>query len=161
VAKDDVYAFIRHLTDAYLFFQLPIWTRSEKKRQVNPKKMYVIDNGILDAYSTQITENNGAFLENLVFITLRRKGHELGYYETKRGHEIDFVYQRGETTVLIQVSWTLKNDATRQRGLRALEEASKEFKQTQNIIVTLDEEWISDDDKIHVLPLWKFLLAGI
>lgn len=158
VAKDDVYTFIRHLTDSYLFFQLPIWTRSEKKRQVNPKKMYVIDNGILHAYSSQSTENNGAFLENLVFMTLRRKGHELGYYATKRGHEVDFVYQRDDTTVLIQVSWSLKNESTRQRELRALEEASKEFKQTQNIIVTLDEEWISDDGEIQVLPLWKFLL---
>ena len=121
--------------------------------------MYVIDNGILDAYSTQTTENNGAFLENLVFMTLRRRGHELGYYEAKRGHEVDFVYQRDKTTVLIQVSWTLKNDATRQRELRALVEASKEFKQTKNIIVTLDEEWISDDKQIQVLPLWRFLLG--
>ncbi len=158
VAKDDVYTFIRHLTDAYLFFPLPIWTRSEKKRQVNPKKMYVIDNGILNAYMTQRSENNGAFLENLVFMTLRRNGHELGYYETKRGHEVDFVYEKGDTTVLIQVSWTLKNETTRQRELRALEEASTEFKKTQSIIVTLDEEWISDDGKIQVLPLWKFLL---
>jgi len=31
VAKDEVYTFIRHLTDSYLFFQLPIWTRSERK----------------------------------------------------------------------------------------------------------------------------------
>jgi len=52
----------------------------------------------------------------------------------------------------------LKNESTRQRELRALEEVSKEFKQTQTIIVTLDEEWISDDGKIQVLPLWKFLL---
>ena len=42
--------------------------------------------------------------------------------------------------------------------IRTLDEASKEFKQTQNIIVTLDEEWITDDGKIQVLPLWKFLL---
>ena len=64
----------------------------------------VIDNGILDAYSTQITEDIGAFLENLVSITLRRRGHPLGYYETKKGHEIDFVYKKGETTVLVQVA---------------------------------------------------------
>ena len=121
----------------------------------------VIDNGILDAYSTQITEDNGAFLENLVFITLRRRGHPLGYYETKKGHEIDFVYKEDETTVLVQVAWTLKNEATRHREVRALEEASKEFKSTQSIIVTLDEEWKSEDGAIHVLPLWQFLLRGI
>lgn len=72
-----------------------------------------------------------------------------------------FLYQRDDTTVLIQVSWSLKNEATRQREFRALEEASSEFNNTQNTIVTLDEEWISDDGKIQVLPLWKFLLKGI
>lgn len=158
IGKDDLYTFIRHLTDAYLFFPLPLWTRSEKKRQVNPKKMYVIDNGILDAYSTQISEDNGAFLENLVYITLRRTSRELGYYQTKQGHKIDFVHKNANITVLIQVAWSLKNPTTREREIRALKEAAKEFKQTQSIIVTLDEEWTVEDDEIQVIPLWKFLL---
>jgi predicted AAA+ superfamily ATPase len=160
VGKDDLYAFIRHLTDAYLFFPLPLWTRSEKKRQVNPKKMYVTDNGILDAYSTQISEDNGTFLENLVYITLRRTGRELGYYETKQGHEIDFVHKDANIIVLIQVAWSLKHPATREREIRALKEAAKEFKQNQCIIVTLDEEWTTQAKAIQVIPLWKFLLAG-
>ena len=160
IGKDDLYNFVRYLSDAYLFFPLPLWTRSEKKRQVNPKKMYVIDNGILDAYSTRITADNGAFLENLVYITLRRQGHTLGYYETAKGHEIDFVYKEAETTVLVQVAWTLQDEATRQREIRALEEAAREFSNSRSTIVTLDEEWTSEDETIRVLPLWKFLLYG-
>ena len=54
----------------------------------------------LDAYSTRMPPDYGALLENLVFLTLRRKGHEVGYYETKQGHEVDFVYREGEATVL-------------------------------------------------------------
>lgn len=161
VAKDDLYAFLRHLADAYLLFQLPLWTRSEKKRQVNPKKIYVIDNGILKAYSTQMTPDHGAFLENLVHLTLRRQGHELGYYETKQGHEIDFVYRDGETTVLIQASWTLENESTRQRETRALEAAAEDFTQTRKVIVTLDEEWSDPATQIVAIPLWKFLLQGV
>lgn len=160
VAKDDLYAFLRHLADAYLLFQLPLWTRSEKKRQVNPKKIYVIDNGILKAYSTQMTPDHGAFLENLVYLTLRRQGHDLGYYATKQGHEIDFVYRDGETTVLTQVSWTLENASTRQRETRALEAAAEDFTQTRKVIVTLDEEWSDPATQIVAIPLWKFLLQG-
>ncbi|CAA6689566.1 MULTISPECIES: ATP-binding protein [unclassified Lentimonas] len=161
VTKDDLYAFLRHLSDAYLLFQLPLWTRSEKKRQVNPKKTYVIDNGILNAYSTQITPDKGAFLENLVYLTLRRNVQTLGYYETKKGYEIDFVYREGEITVLIQASWSLKNEATRNREIRALTEASKEFTKSKKIIITLDEEWEDASSQIRVLPLWKFLLQGV
>jgi predicted AAA+ superfamily ATPase len=158
IAKDDLYAFVRHLTDSYLLFQVPLWSRSEKKRQVNPKKMYVIDNGILDAYSTNITADHGAFLENLVFITLRRQGLDVGYYETKRGREIDFVFQRNEEIVLIQVAWRMDNKATREREFRALEEAAPELNATRCIIVTLDEEGFCDDSQIEMIPLWKFLL---
>lgn len=158
VAKDDLYAFLRHLTDAYLLFQLPLWTRSEKKRQVNPKKVYVIDNGILDAYHTGITDDNGAFLENLVYLALRRRGFNLGYYETKQGHEVDFVYRDDSTIVLVQAAWTLEQPTTREREIRALREAARDFPKTRKIIVTLDEAWKDPANQISVIPLWQFLL---
>lgn len=158
IGKDDLYAFLRHLTDSYLLFQVPIWSRSEKKRQVNPKKTYVIDNGILDAYSTGMTADQGAFLENLVFLTLRRQGVRLGYYQTKRGREIDFVFQRNEETILVQVAWRMDNDSTREREFRALAEAAPELGATRCIIVTFDEEGFCEDPKIEIIPLWRFLL---
>jgi len=158
IGKDDLYAFLRHLTDAYLLFQVPIWSRSEKKRQVNPKKTYVIDNGILDAYSTGMTADQGAFLENLVFITLRRQGVRPGYYETKRGREVDFVFQRSEETILVQAAWRMDDEATRERELRALAEAASELGATRCIIVTFDEEGACEDPNIEIIPLWKFLL---
>lgn len=161
IAKDDLYAFLRYLTEAYLLFQLPLWTRSEKKRQVNPKKIYVIDNGILDAYSTHMTPDCGAFLENLVFLNLRRKGYAPGYYETAQGHEVDFVYRHGENTVLIQASWSLENETTRQREIRALESASQELPDCLKCIVTFDEEWEDEATRIRAIPLWKFLLQGM
>jgi predicted AAA+ superfamily ATPase len=158
VAKDDLYVFLRHLCDAFLLFQLPLWTRSEKKRQVNPKKVYVIDNGILDAYSTRITPDRGAFLENLVYLALRRRGLDLGYYETNNGHEIDFVYQSEEKTVLVQACCSLEVTPTRQREFRALVEAGEAFDQPEKIIVTFKDEWTDSATGIQVLPLWKFLL---
>ncbi len=160
VSKDDLYAFMRYLTDAYLCFQLPLWTRSEKKRQVNPKKVYVIDNGILDAYSTQMTADHGALLENLVYITLRRRVHELGYYETRQGYEVDFVYREADQTVLVQAAWSLKNEHTREREIRALWQAGRELPNCRKQIVTIDEEETAEDGEIEVLPLWKFLESG-
>lgn len=157
VSKDDLYAFVRYLTEAYLLFQLPLWTRSEKKRQVNPKKFYVIDNGILDAYSTRMTAERGAFLENLVYMTLRRRTHDLGYFETGSGHEVDFAYHEGEQTVLVQAAWSLKNEQTREREIRALLMADKDLKNCRKQIVTLDEEGHIEGGNIEVLPLWKFL----
>jgi predicted AAA+ superfamily ATPase len=157
IGKDDLYAFLRHLCEAFLIFQLPVWTRSEKKRQVNPKKIYAIDNGILDAYSTRITPDQGAFLENLVYLALRRQGLDLGYYETRHGHEIDFVYQSDGRTTLIQACCTLEEETTRQREFRALMDVDEAFPDAKKIVVTLREEFIDNTTGIEVVPLWKFL----
>lgn len=158
IGKDDLYAFLHHLCDAYLLFQLPLWTDSEAKRQVNPKKFYVIDNAILDAYSTNARSDYGAFLENLVYLTLRREGHHLGYYETRQGYEIDFIYDRGGQTCLVQACWSLEDDTTRQREIRALCEAAKAFANPRKLIVTLQEEWTDAETGIQAQPLWKFLI---
>jgi predicted AAA+ superfamily ATPase len=158
IAKDDLYALLRHLSDAFLIFQLPLWTHSEKKRQVNPKKIYVIDNGILAAYATPITPDNGAFLENLVYLTLRRLGLNLGYHITNHGHEIDFVFRSEEKTIFVQACLTLENESTRQREMRALIDTDPESAHTRKLIVTLRDEWIDNSTGIEVLPLWKFLL---
>lgn len=157
IGKDDLYAFLRHLCDAFLIFQLPVWTRSEKKRQVNPKKIYIIDNGILDAYSTRVTPDQGAFLENLVFLALRRQGLNVGYHETSHGHEIAFVHQSEGRTVLIQACCALEEEKTRQREFRALMEADETFRDAKKIIVTLKDEFTDSETGVEVIPLWKFL----
>lgn len=161
LGKDDLYAFVRHLGDAYLLFPLPLWTRSEAKRQINPKKIYLTDNGILDAYSTGQTRDQGAFLENLVFLQLRRQGLEPGYYLTKKGHEVDFVWTQDGHHHLIQACASLESPATRERELHALAAAADELPNARCHIITLAEEETLTDPPLQVLPLWKFLLHGI
>ncbi len=160
VGKDDLYAFLHHLSEAYLVFPVPVWSRSEKKRQVNPKKIYVIDNGIVDAWSTGQTSDRGALLENLVFLSLRRRGLDVGYYETQRGREVDFAFRDGKRTVLLQVAWSLEDAETKARELRALAEAAQEVPSPRCLLVTLDEEGTEADGTVQVMPLWKFLLRG-
>jgi predicted AAA+ superfamily ATPase len=122
--------------------------------------MYVIDNGILDAYSTWQTGDHGAFLENLVFLTLRRQQLEVGYYETKNGHEVDFVYKLNGQTYLIQVAWSLDSEETKEREIRALREGLKELPDATCRIVTLSGEGSSEDARIRIIPLWKFLMES-
>jgi len=160
VGKDDLYAFLHYLEEAYLLFPTPIWSRSEHKRQVNPKKIYLVDNGIADAWSTRQTPDNGAFLENLVFVALRRRGVVPGYYQTAQGLEVDFAFRTDERTELIQVAWSLEDPETRARELRALRKAAQEVPEPRCRVVTLEEEG-KEDDAIEIIPLWKFLLQGV
>jgi len=156
LTKDDLYDYLRYLSDAFLLFPVTIHARSEKKRQVNPRKIYLVDNGILDAYSTGQTRDLGARLENLVFLTLRRRGLYPDYGVTSSGYEIDFVYENNGHRELLQVSWALDSPVTREREIRSLREGMREWNSPRATLVTFSEEE-ENDDGIRIVPLWKFL----
>ncbi|MEN8150292.1 MAG: ATP-binding protein [Planctomycetota bacterium] len=159
--KNALYDFLEHLVDAYLFFDVPLHSRSENVRRVNPRKLYVIDPGLLEAMSPPTAADRGARLENLVFLHLRRSGHRPEYYLTKSGREVDFVVTpegRGARR-LIQVCWDLADPDTRAREVTALREAMRELRIRSGTIVTwLDED--SSEEGIRIVPVWRWLLSG-
>lgn len=157
--KNDLYRFLDHLFDSYLLHEAPFHTRSENVRRVNPRKVYVVDPGLIEAMSLQMTEDRGARLENVIFMHLRRKGLRPEYYRTKSGKEVDFVVRtegRGGRR-LIQVCWDLSKRATRDRERSALQEAMRELRiRTATIVTWLDED--VSDERVRVVPAWKWLL---
>ena len=47
--QNSLCEYLDHLTDAFVFSRVPIHSRSEKARMVNPAKIYTIDTGLLNA----------------------------------------------------------------------------------------------------------------
>ena len=157
--KNNLYDYMAHLTDTFLFYQAPIYSRSERVRRVNPKKVYVVDPGLLEAMSLSVTGDWGALLENLVYMHLRRQGLTPEYYVTQNGGEIDFVLvgkDRNEHR-LIQVCWDIHDPFTQKREVSALLSAMQELGLRRGTIVTwLDEDVL--DKRIDIIPAWKWLL---
>ena len=159
--KNDLYAFLDHLGDAFLVYSAPIHSRSQRVRQVNPRKIYAVDTGLLQAMSLPLTEDRGAHLENLVYLHLRRQGLHPEYYVTHTGAEIDFVWRSDPKSPaqLVQVCWSLKDPRVRTRELGALREAMRELRVKRGVVVSwLDE--VASDDGIEVVPAWRWLLSG-
>jgi hypothetical protein len=159
--KNDLYLFLDALAEAFLVYLVPIHSRSNKARQVNPRKAYAVDTGLLEAMSFRMTEDRGAMLETMVYLELRRQGLAPEYYFTQSGLEVDFVLPEAGAAQprLIQVCWSLKAPATRQREQTALREAMKELRLTRGLIVTWMEEETSQPD-IEVQPVWRWLVTG-
>jgi predicted AAA+ superfamily ATPase len=158
--KNNLYEFLDHVMDAFLFYQVPIHSRSEKVRRVNPKKIYVIDPGLLDVTSYHMTADRGAMLENLAYMHLRRQGLVPEYYVTQRGVEVDFVIigKNKNEHQLIQVCWEMSDPATQKREVNALLSAMNELGISRGTIVTwLDEDY--SDRRIDIVPSWKWLLT--
>jgi len=155
--KNTLHEYFEYLADAYLIYPISIHSRSERAKRVNPRKVYVIDTGLANAFLHRPQSDWGRLLENFVFMELRRKGLEIEYYRTVDGLEVDFIVtNRGGTQELYQVSLELRDARTREREVRALTTAMRETETEQGTILSLDatERIESDVGVIDVLPAW-------
>jgi uncharacterized protein len=161
LGKDAVYEYVRFLEDAFLLFTVEIDSDSARARMVNPRKCYLVDTGVAQAFSPRAQANTGQLLENVVYLELRRRGYETTYLRTPGGHEVDFVARkRGEPVELLQVCADLS--AARERELGALGEALKAGRGRRATVVTLAEEETVTlaRRRVRVVPIWRWLLEG-
>lgn len=161
VSKTFVGNCLNWFEDAYFLFSVKLFSASVNKQKTNPRKIYCIDHGMVQAVTPQITEDRGRLLENIVFLHLKRQGQEIYYYRTKKGQEVDFIWiDQNRNKHLAQVSWSLQNEKTRKRELAALFIAMEELEIETAVIITHEEnEIIQEDNKqIELLPAWQFLL---
>lgn len=155
ISKDTLIDYFSYLSDAFAAFSVPIYRRSIREEQRNPKKVYIIDNGYKRLYDAFAGQDIGKLYENLVFLHLRRKTPELFYFKQK--YEVDFYAM----DTLFNVCATIAKPATRRRETRALEEAMAHLKKNESFLLTEDaEETIrTASGNIHVLPAWKWLCS--
>ncbi len=78
--------------------------------------------------------DTGHLLENAVYLALRRRTSDIFYWAAPNGQEVDF-YLPGEK-VLIQVAASIAQPATRERELRALNEAMQALRLKQGLLLT-------------------------
>ena len=159
VSKDTIFEYISHLEDAYAMFSVPIYRNSIKEEQRNPKKIYAIDNGFKKIYDYAISDDFSKLYENIVFLHLRRQTKEVYYFKQKQ--EVDFYVKIDNKQLLVNVSYELKDNKTRQREINGLIEAMEYFDINEAYLITKDEdnEILINDKKIIILPLYKYLIV--
>lgn len=140
---NTVSSYIDYLEMAWLFFTINQYAFSIRQQQIANKKTYCIDTGLAKSVAFSFSEDKGKFLENAVFLQLRRLyGEDIYYYKTKKGKEVDFYLPKRKT--FVQVSLSLVNPETYEREKQALAEAMKEVRRSKGYIITQDEvyEWL-------------------
>ena len=147
--------YIEYLTNSYLFFVVPMFEYSRRKQLINPKKIYCIDTALAKVFSA--TKNNlSHYLENVVYLQLRRKSYEACYFQ--REQECDFIATRGQEQLAIQVTAELNEN--REREVSGLVEAMNVLKIDKGLIIAISgEDTIRVGNKtIKVVPINKWLL---
>jgi len=159
ISKNTVIEYLSYFENAYLFFQNLKYEYSISKQLGSIKKVYCIDNGLLNAVSFKFSDDFGKILENLVFIELRRRNEQIYYY--RNNYECDFlIIGKNKVSSAIQVTKKL-NDENEKREIYGLLEVLKKYKLKEGILLTEDQE---ERRKLYgkiiiVIPVWKWLLG--
>jgi len=150
--------YISYLEETYFAKVILKFDYSVKKQMINDKKLYVLDNGFVQAISTRFTKDNGWILENLVFNILR-SSFNVFYYS--KGKECDFVLSDSNKRIdsVIQVCFEL-HEHNRKRELDGLLSAMDFFNLKSGLILTYDQEdTLEIENKTIIIePVWKWLL---
>lgn len=162
--KNTLHAMLTWLEDSFLVRLVPIEAASERKRQVNPRKVYPVDPGLIGAFDRSGRANLGHALETAVLIELERRSNEIAYVRTKTGCEVDFLATAtdGKRTY-IQVCADLSTPEIRQRELRPLAELGSSRTKGRFLLLTLLSGDVSLCQKeappgVVVKPAWEWLL---
>ena len=141
-----VESYVKGLLEALTLYRVDrydIW--GKKYLQMN-SKYYVADLSIREAYLSQRRPDVGRGLENIVFIELKRRGYEV-YVGNIKGFEVDFIAEKYDDKMYIQVSQTVMLDEVYERETRSLLKIKDHH---PKLLLTLDEICGADDGIRHI-----------
>jgi uncharacterized protein len=147
VSTSTMMDYLSYFEYTYLFHFVPKFSYSLRKQLINPRKVYAIDTGVVNANSGSFTDDFSSVFENLVFLHLRRSYKEIYYFSEKS--ECDFV---------VQVCYDLNQD-NMDRELKRLFEAMAHFGLKQGTLVTFNQtdEFERDGMKALIVPDHQYL----
>jgi predicted AAA+ superfamily ATPase len=94
---------------------------------------------------------------------LRRSRQQIEYVLNKDGTEVDFLATRRDgNRMLVQASWSISAEETREREFRALNLAMDELGMDDATVVTAVDppsDATTENGTIHVLPAWRWFLS--
>lgn len=139
VAKETLHQLLAHMEDAFLLCGIGIATDSVRRRQVNPRKVYPVDTGLIALFDRSGKPNTGHALETAVLHELQRRGAEVAYVRTPADFEVDFhARMPSGQELLIQACADVGAPETLAREVRALQDAAHDWPRASMLLIALD-----------------------
>ena len=158
VAPETILNYIRYCTDAYLFYQVNRQDLQGKQILSTNEKYYMADHGLREAVFGGNMRDINLILENIVYMELLRRGYTVTV--GKAGDkEIDFVCQKQNEKLYIQVCYLLASDETIKREFGVYDTIPDNF---PKYVVSMDEIDMSSNGIKHrnirhflTMPEWN------
>lgn len=155
IAGKTVAKYISMLCNAFVFFAVGRYDVKGKQLLKTLGKDYIIDMGFRNMLLGYRDADRGHIIENIVFLELLRRDYRV--YIGKVGEtEVDFIAEKPDDKVYIQVTESMQSPETRERELRPLRLIPDNYEKT---VLSMDRSFIHSYDGIKVENLIDWLLG--
>lgn len=155
MAGKTVDKYISMLRSAFIFYSVGRYDIKGKQLLKTLGKNYIIDMGFRNMLLGYRDADRGHIIENIVFLELLRRDYKV--YIGKVGEaEVDFIAEKPNDKLYIQVTESMQSPETRERELRPLRMIPDNYEKT---VLSMDRNYINSYDGIRSLYLIDWLLS--
>jgi len=126
VAPETILNYLKACEEAYLLYRLKSQDVNGKKMLKVNEKYYVVDHGLREAAMGANLQNAETILENIVGLELLRRGYKVCVGRVD-GKEIDFVGEKDDEKLYLQVCYLLNEESTVKREFGSLLEVKDNY----------------------------------
>lgn len=151
---NTVYNYLNALESAFIIYKIPRYDIKGKEILKTQEKYFVGDPSLIYAVMGYKDRLIGGILENIIMLELKRRDYKvyIGKLGTK---EIDFIAEKGNAKVYIQVAYLLPEQSTIDREFSPLLEIKDNY---PKYVVTMDPLWTDNIEGIKHVNIVDFLL---
>lgn len=150
---ETIGAYLQYLQDAFFIHDCNRFDIQGKNILKGERKYYLNDLAFKYHLTSSFNMSIGKFLENAVYLSLKRKGYTV--YVGRLAHkEIDFIAQRDQERIYVQVAYLLPDEKVIEREFGNLMNIPDSY---PKIVVTLDEINLGNRQGIIHQPAWEFI----
>ncbi len=151
---DTIGNYIGYLRESYFMHEVDRYDIKGKRFLNTERKYYLNDLGFKYFLSSSFDFGVGKYLENLVYLDLKRKGYTV-YSGKLRDREIDFIAEKDGLKKYIQVCYILADEQVVEREFGNLALINDHF---EKIVVSLDDLNLGNRNGIRHANAWEFVV---
>jgi len=152
---NTVYNYLNALESAFIIYRIPRYDLKGKEILKTNEKYFVGDQSLLYALMGYKDRLISGVLENIVMLELKRRGYRvfIGKLDAK---EIDFVAEKMEKKIYVQVAYKMNDQSTVEREFSPLLVVKDNY---PKFVVTMDEMWNDNIEGIKHVHIARFLTS--
>ncbi len=148
---ETVSNYVNYLCDTFIIHEVERYRLKGKQTLGGERKYYLNDLAFKNYLFGFYPDDIASHLENFVYLQLVRKQYKVSVAVSGQ-KEIDFIAQKADKTIYVQVAYLLNEQKTVEREFGNLLEIKDNF---EKIVVSLDEIQFSDYQGIKQLKPWQ------